>query len=206
LEKVFATISVGTVWADYENIGKKTNQDGFQRMVEASSAVFLVLSLGAQASVKEGQLDFLNSNFAKDKDVFVFEHCEDIDRISIKVPRVNQYFSLYITNTWTVEAIASAAAFEIVNRPAAALPEIKLERLKPDDLKIYFSAATGQALFDLSTTKPVAKKAVCPQCASAYTIHIPEVMRVLRCPVCGQFCEMKIPVTAGAPLADPGLS
>jgi hypothetical protein len=206
LEKVFATIGVGTVWDDYEDIGHKISRDDFQRTVEASSAIFLVLSLGAQASFKDGDLDFLNSHFAKNKDVFVFEHCEDIDRISLKVPRVTQYFSLYITNTWTVEVAASAAAFEVVTRTSIALPEVKLERLRPDDLKIYFSAATGRALFDLSTTKPVAKKAVCPHCAAAYIVHIPEVIRVLRCPVCGQFCEMKVPVTAGAPPIDPGAS
>ncbi len=197
-EKVFATISVATVWEDYENIGKKNSWSHFQNTVEASKALFLILSQGAQTSVKEGDLDFLKLDFAKDKDVFVFEHCEDIKRISIRVPRVNHYFSMYITNAWTSEVMASASFFEPLIPSPVALSEVKLERLNPAAVENYFSTATGRALFDFSTSRPAVKKAVCPECSSAYAIHSPADMRILRCPVCGDFFEMKIPVTTDA--------
>ena len=71
LEKVFYAVGVGTVWEDYENIGKKTSLVDFQKKVEASDAIFLVLSLGAQASVRDEDLSFLNSPFASGKDIYV---------------------------------------------------------------------------------------------------------------------------------------
>ena len=202
-EKVFATIGVGTVWEDYENIGRKTSRDSFQKTVEASHALFLVLSQGAQTSVKEDDLSFLKSDFVKEKEIFVFEHCEDIKRISIRVPRVSHYFSMYITNAWTGEVMAGASAFEALVPSSAAMSSVKLERFKPEGVENFFSAATGMALFDFSTSRPATKKVVCPQCTQGYVIHIPADMRILRCPVCRQFCEMQIQVSAGAVAAEP---
>lgn len=197
---MFATVEVGTVWENYENIGKENNRGDLQKTVEASNALFLILSQDAQTVIKQGDLDFLKSDFVKGKDVFVFEHCEDIKRISIKIPRVSHYFSMYISNAWMVEVIASASAFETPAPKPILLPEVKLDRLGLERMRVLFSPATGQALFDLSTTRPAAKKVLCPECAAAYAVHAPADMRILRCPVCGQFCEMKISVTAGAPI------
>jgi len=198
LEKVFFSIGVGTFWEDYESIRKKTNQDDFQETVEASSAIFLVLSQDAQVVVKDGDLDFLKSDFARNKEIFVFEHCDDLKRITIQVPRLSQYFSMYITNAWNDEVVKSASVFEAAARLPLSFPEVKLEPLSSPVLDTFFSESTGRALFDLSTSRPAGKKAVCPHCAASYVIHTPADMRVLRCAVCGQFSEIKVLVTAGA--------
>jgi predicted Zn finger-like uncharacterized protein len=198
LEKVFYTVGVGTVWEDYENIGKKTSPVEFQRKVEASDAIFLVLSLGAQASVRDQDLSFLNSPFAQGKDVYVFEHCEDLKRISIQVPRVNHYFALYITNAWTDEVVKTAETFEGSKPLPAPYPDATLKLLSTAAVWISFAEGSGISLFDFSTSRPIGRKTTCPNCAAVYNLHLPADMKIVRCPACGQFSEIKVEDKAGA--------
>ena len=198
LEKVFYAVGVGTVWEDYENIGKKTSLVDFQKKVEASDAIFLVLSLGAQASVRDEDLSFLNSPFASGKDIYVFEHCEDLKRISIRVPRVNHYFALYITNAWTDEVVKAAETFEGSKPLPAPYPDAPLKLLSDAAVWTFFDQASGMALFDFSTSRTVGKKTACPHCAAVYNLHVPADMKIVRCPVCGQFGEMKVEDKVGA--------
>jgi len=191
MEKVFFTVGVGTVWEEYENIGQKTSLPDFQKKVENSNAIFLVLSLSAQASVRDEDLSFLNSSFASGKDVYVFEHCEDLKRISLKVPRANHYFQLYITNAWTDEVVKTAETFEDSKPLPAPYPDAPLKLLSAAAVWTSFDEASGMALFDFSTSRPAARKTTCPHCAAVYNLHFPADMKLVRCPVCGQFSEIK---------------
>ena len=205
LEKVFFTVGAGTVWEDYENIGKKTSPADFQKKVEASDALFLVLSLGVQAIVKDEDFSFLKSAFADGKDVYVFEHCEDLKRISIKVSRVNHYFALYITNAWTDEVVKTAETFEDAKPLPAPYPDAPLRPLNAAEVGASFDEASGMALFDFSTSRPVGRKTTCPHCAAVYNLHLPADMKIIRCPACGQFSEIKVVEKAGtqpAPAAE----
>jgi hypothetical protein len=197
-EKVFYAVGVGTVWEDYGSIAGKIAAGSFQKTVAASSALFLILSRDAQVSVRDGDLYFLKLDFMKDKDIFVFEHCEDLKRISLRVPKISHYFSMYITNAWTDEVVKCASAFEAANPLPLSLPDAVLEPLSPLAEETFFDKNSGMALFDLSTSRPAGKKAVCPHCASAYRITTPVDMKVLRCPLCGQFSGIKVEEKAGA--------
>ncbi len=196
-EKAFFTVGVGTVWEDYGSIAGKIAKGEFQKTAAACSAVFLILSRDAQVSVRDADLYFLKLDFMKDKEIFVFEHCEDLKRISLKVPKLNHYFSMYITNAWTDEVVKCASAFEAVNPLPLSLPDAVLGPLTPVAEETFFDKNTGMALFDLSTSRPAGKKTVCPHCASAYRITTPADMKVLRCPVCGQFSGIKVDDKAG---------
>src|SRR5665213_415158 len=192
LEKVFFTVGVGTVWEEYENIGKKTSLVDFQKKVEVSDALFLILSLSAQASLRDEDLTFLNSTFASGKDVYVFEHCEDLKRISLKVARVNHYFALYITNAWTDEVVKTAETFEVLKPLPAPYADASLRPLGVIEVGTSFDKSSGMSLFDFSTSRPAGRKTTCPHCAAVYNLHLPADMKIVRCPVCGQFSEIKV--------------
>ena len=64
--------------------------------------------------------DLKSTRFAGGKDVYVFEHCEDIKRITTRVPRFEHSTSLYITNAWTDYVVKMAENYEDP-RPAPAL-------------------------------------------------------------------------------------
>jgi hypothetical protein len=191
LEKVFLSVEVGTVWEDYEDIRGKTSLEYFQIEVEASDAVFLVLSQGAKSSLGAGGLAPFEQGLAKVKDLYVLEHCEDLKRVSIHVPRFQHHLALYITNAWTDHVVKIAETFEGTQSAPALFPDTRLEPLTPAAVGPFFDEGTGMALFDHSTSRPVGGKTTCPHCAAAYILHTPADMKITRCPACGNFSEVK---------------
>ena len=111
LEKVFLAVQVGTVWEEFENIGSKKTIMDFRKAAAAADALFLILSREAQASFDARNLGFFESGFSRGKSVYVFEHCEDSKRVSIRIPDLHHFISLYITNAWTDHVIKIAEAF-----------------------------------------------------------------------------------------------
>jgi len=196
LEKVFLAVQVGTVWEEFENIGSKKTIMDFRKAAAAADALFLILSREAQASFDARNLGFFESGFSRGKSVYVFEHCEDSKRVSIRIPDLHHFISLYITNAWTDHVIKIAEAFE-ESRPAMVpFAQGDLEPLVSTAVDSFFDPVTGQALFDHSTAQPLARKVACPYCAASYTLHVPDEMSVIRCPACGGFSEIKVDVKA----------
>jgi hypothetical protein len=202
-EKVFLAVELGTVWEDYETIQGAGEKAKFKNTLEESNALFLILSQGAQITPGSGNLDLKNTRFSEGKDVFVFEHCEDLKRISSRVPIFEHSVSLYITNAWTDYVVKMAETYEDPRPAPAVVKEGDSETAdalaprNPSDLGEYFDRKTGMAMFDHSTSRPVGKKAVCPHCSLSYLLHRPADLKVARCPGCGGYSEIKsAPVAA----------
>ena len=195
-EKVFFSVGVGTVWEYYENIGTLTTVGNFQKTVGASDAVFLILSQGAQLSLAAENFDFLKAGFDGNKDIFVFEHCEDLKRISVRVPHFKHFISLYLTNAWTDYVVKLAEGFEMGKPVPAFLPQTPVGIASPATIASFFDVNSGLALFDYSTSRPIGVKTACPQCQALFDLHLPIDMKVARCQACDAFFEMK-------PLAKP---
>ncbi|HTC22613.1 MAG TPA: hypothetical protein VK859_17285 [bacterium] len=193
-EKVFLTVGVGTVWHDYESIGSgKPTMESFKRDMGISDAVFLILNGEVQTLSKAKDWIFSESGFASDKDLWVFEHCEDLRRISIHIPAVKNYVAFYITNAWTDYVVKIAENLADSTAPAPPLLDAKLEPLAAPAIGSFFDDLTGMARFDYSTSRPMGIKTTCPYCTAAYQVHQPMDMKVFRCPVCNYFHEIKLP-------------
>jgi hypothetical protein len=191
LEKVFLAVQVGTVWEEYENIGGKNPIGDFRKQAAASDALFLILSREAQTAFDARNLGFFESGFSRGRNVYVFEHCEDSKRVSIRIPDLHHFISLYITNAWTDHVIKIAEAFEESRPGVVPFAQGDLVPLVSTAVDSFFDPQTGQALFDHSTSQPLARKVACPYCAATYTLHIPDEMTVIRCPACGGFSEIR---------------
>ncbi len=197
-EKVFPTVGVATLWETYERItsGPK-GLETFQEQVRTSDAIFLVLDENMQALCNARAWSFGKPGFTGNKDLWVFEHCEDMKRISLRVPDLKHHVAFYITNAWNdyVQRIAETVAAG----GTPPLPAGHLELPSPATMGEAFNGTSGMALFDHSTARPTGAKCLCPQCGAAYDLHLPIDMRIVRCRVCGTFCELK--AQAPAPVA-----
>ncbi len=202
-EKVFFTVGVGTVWNDYETIGSgNPAAEKFKKEVRASDALFLILSQEVQSLSKARNWIFGDPAFAGGGDVWVFEHCEDLKRITVSIPALRNFASFYITNAWTDYFVKIAGTFEASKAPPASLPQAQLETLTPAATRVFFNDSTGMALFDHSTSRPMGVRTACPHCEAAYMVHMPSDMKVFRCPVCHSFFGVKW--TANEPLPSAG--
>ena len=201
--KIFLTMGVQTVWEKYETIAKDTPaKDRIEKEIKASDALFFVLSTDAEFADRAKAWFPWVTNLAMDKDIWVFEHCEDLKRIPVLIPHLGNYVAYYISNAWSDYVTKIAEIYEKPKAVAASMPDVLWKSLTPAEESIFFNPSTGFALFDYSTARPTGFKALCPNCSSAYGLHVPAEMKVIRCPSCNHFYGIlqpsKVPVPVPA--------
>jgi hypothetical protein len=198
--KVFLTVEVKTVWEKYEGLMEgPAAKDRVQKEILESDALFFVLSTDGEFSARAKDWFPWATDLAKGKDIWVFEHCEDLKRIPVLIPNPGQFVAYYISNAWCDYVSKIAETYEKPKAAAAVLPEVLWKPLTPAEEGAYFNPSTGLALFDDSTARPSGFKALCPSCSQAYGLHIPSEMKVARCPSCGHFLGISQPAKVAAP-------
>lgn len=198
--KIFMTVAVKTVWDTYEAILNGTAaKDRIQKEILDSDAIFFVLSTDEGNSAQAKAWFSRAAGSAKEKDIWVFEHCEDLKRVPLLIPKVGNYVAYYITNAWSDFVSKIAETYEKPKAAAPALPEAIVKPLTPEQEGSFFDPSTGFALFDDSTARATGLRAVCPNCSSSYNLYIPSEMKAVRCPSCGCFYGIQQPSKAPAP-------
>lgn len=194
------TVAVKTVWDTYEAILKETTaKDRIKKEILDSDAIFFVLSTDEGNSPQAKAWFPWATNLAKEKDIWVFEHCEDLKRVPVLIPNLRHYIAFYITNAWSDYVSKMAETYEKPKVAAADLPEVIMKPLTVEQEGSFFEPSTGFALFDDSTARAFGLKAVCPNCSSSYSLHVPSEMKIIRCPSCGHFYGIQQPSKIPAP-------
>ncbi len=184
--KVFRAVAVKTVWVTYKDlVGGPASKDRIQREILESDALFFVLSKDEEVSSQAKNWFPWATTLAKEKDIWVFEHCEDLKRVPVLIPNLGHYVAYYITNAWCDYVTKFAETYEKPKAAGPVLPEALLKPLTPTEEGSFFDPSTGFAFFDDSTARPIGLKAVCPACSGVYSLHIPSEMKAIRCPSCG---------------------
>lgn len=198
--KIFMTVAVKTVWETYESLLKApAGKDRIQKEILESDALFFVLSMDEGFAARAKDWFPWATNLAKDKDVWVFEHCEDLKRVQVLIPEPRHYVAYYITNAWSDYVSKIAETYEKAKVAPVALPEAVCKPLIPAEESSFFDPSTGFALFDDSTARAMGLKVVCPNCSSTYDLHVPSEMKAVRCPSCGHFYGIQQPTKAPTP-------
>lgn len=192
--KVFRAVAVKTAWETYKgSVGGSATKDKIQKEILESDALFFVLSTDEEISAQAKNWFPWATSLAKEKDIWVFEHCEDLKRVPILIPNLGNYVAYYITNAWCDYVTKIAETYEKPKTAGAVLPEALLKPLTPAEQGSFFDPATGFAFFDDSTARPIGLKAVCPACHAVYGLHVPSEMKVIRCPSCGHISGIQHP-------------
>ena len=186
--KIFLTVAVKIVWETYDGLLKgDAAKERIHREIRESDALFFILSTDGEFFTRAKAWFPWATDLAQDKDIWVFEHSEDLKRVPVLIPRLGNYVSYYITNAWSDFVLKIAETYEKPKAVPAALPEALLVPLDSAQEGSSFDPATGRALFDDSTSRPQSLSAHCPICSSAYNLYIPSEMKAIRCPSCGHF-------------------
>lgn len=188
---------MGNLWRPYGGT-RCEGQD--PREIRESDALFFVLSGDGEFFTRSKAWFPWAADVAQDKDIWVFEHSEDLKRVPVLIPRLGNYVAYYITNAWSDFVLKIAETYEKPKAARAALPEAVLVPLDGAQESSSFDPATGRALLDDSTCRPMALSARCPVCSSAYNLYIPSEMRAIRCPSCGHFYRVHRNAPAPAPV------
>ncbi len=199
--KVFREAAVKTVWETYKGLaGGPAAKDKIQREILESDALFFVLSKDEEVFAQAKDWFPWATILAKEKDIWVFEHCEDLKRVPVLILNLGHYVACYISNAWCDYVTKIVETYEKPKVAGTVLPEALFKKLTPVEEDSFFDPFNGFALFDDSTARATGLKAVCPACSAAYDLHVPTEMKVIRCPSCGHISGIqqpsKVPVPA----------
>ncbi len=197
--KILSTVVVKTLWETYEALlVEPAAKEKIQKEILDSDAIFIVLSTDERFNASAKVWFPWATNLAKEKDIWVFEHCEDLERVSVLIPKPGNYVAYYITNAWSDYVSKIAETYEKPKAATMGLPEAIVKPLTHAEEGAFFEPSTGFALFDYSTARAIGLKTVCPNCSLSYNLHVPSEMNFVRCPSCGRFYEIQQLSKAGA--------
>ena len=198
--KIFMTVEVQAVWETYVGLtAGEAAKEKIRKAIQASDALFFILSRDGEFISRAKAWFPWATDLAGGKDIWVFEHCEDLKRVPVMIPTLGHYVAYYITNAWSDFVLAIAETYEKPKAVLTPLPEAVLKSLTSAEENASFDTLTGRALFDDSTSRPISLRTRCPYCSSAYNLYLPSDMKVIRCPSCNLFYGIQKPNNVSAP-------
>ena len=164
--------------------------------IEASTAVFLLLSKHVQSIPHTRDWIVWESGVSHNKDIWVFENLSDHGQISVLIPflrhyvlfqpidlhfsYINQVVSSY-DDSGVLPAMAVAGGLGAAFGGSGAL----------------VGALAGAVLAHPARSRPMGLQITCQLCKSSYAIHLPQGVAIFRCPVCNRFLQLAASSSSG---------
>ncbi|MCC7017845.1 MAG: hypothetical protein IT564_11650 [Rhodospirillales bacterium] len=161
--------------------------------IEASNAVFLLLSHNVQAIPHTRDWVIWESGVSHNKDIWVFEPLADFGRISVVTPFLRHYVIYEPSDTHFPYISQVVSSYD----DSGVLPAMAAS----GGLGAAFGGAgavvgaiAGAILANPARSRPTGISTACPHCSSSYSVHLPERLKTFRCPVCN--APLQLPVRA----------
>jgi hypothetical protein len=201
--KAFAGTHVKAVFEEFEKIAKGTiTRDDIGRDIENSRAVFVILSRNVEKITHTRDWVVCETGVAKNKDVWVFEPHSQSGDVSVITPFLRDYVVFDINEVWLgyirriVESYDDSQTLSTV-LVGGGLGALVGSELADDSEEGAFWGAIGGALLgavisDKSKGRPIGLRIECAKCSSVYNVHVPQGIKMIRCPVCNGSLERKL--------------
>jgi hypothetical protein len=164
--------------------------------IEASNAVFVLLSKHVQYIPHTRDWVIWESGVAHNKDIWVFERHSDRGQISIVTPFLRHYvvFEPIDLHFQYLSRIIASYDDSVVLPAMAATGTLGATL---GGVGAIIGAIAGAVLANPARSRPPGVQITCQLCMSSYAIHLPQGMVVFRCPVCNKTLKLATsPATA----------
>ncbi len=193
--EAFAGTKVKAVFEEFEKLirGTVTSQQ-ITKDIEASKAVFTVLSENVENIPHTRDWVVWEVGVAKNKDIWVFEPYSHFGRVSVVTPHLKHYVLFDLSDAWRdyirriVESYDDSHVLPAM-LVAGGLGALAIQkRLEGAAL----GAMAGIMMSDKSRIRPQGTGVMCVECSSTYDCHLPKGMNTFRCPVCNTVLEINL--------------
>lgn len=199
ISTVFAGTKVKACFEEFEKLatGVVTSAKILED-IDASSAVFLLLSRNVERIPHTRDWVVWESGAAKMKPIWVFESLDEGQSVSIAVPHLNNYVLFARTDEWrtylrqVVNSFDNSSLLPTVLGTAGAGGAIA----KDSFTGALVGGIAGVLLHAITRNQPAGINVACPKCQLTYAIHVPSNCQTFRCPSCNQWLQLQD--TAGA--------
>lgn len=196
--EAFATANVKAIYEEFEKIlrGNVTSEQ-VSRDIENSRAVFVILSQNVQDLPHTRDWVIWETGVGKNRDIWVFEHYQDVGKISVITPYLRHYVIFDTNESWAGYIRTIIESYDDSNTLGTVLMTGGLgaaigAALLEDNREVgavlggIGGAMVGAAISDKSGTRPLGIRIQCAKCVSTYSVHLPVGTKRIRCPVCNE--------------------
>lgn len=183
--KAFATSSVNAKFEEIEQLYKGISTQDIEQDITVSSAVFVLLSLNVESPLHTRDWVGHEASFAKgvnggNKDVWVFEHVNDVGRLTKVIPHFDHYVVYDTSDTALIFVKAVVESYDDVRvlRNIAVGAGIGAAVGMP-----WLGGGVAAVYSNLNTGRPPGVEVICG-CRLKYKIHLPDQMLQFQCPNC----------------------
>lgn len=200
--EAFATTNVKAIYEEFEQILKgKVTAEQISRDIENSRAIFVVLSQNVQNIPHTRDWVVWEAGVGKNRDIWVFEHYQDVGKISVVTPYLRHYVIFGTSDSWAGYLRKIIKSYDDSNTLGTVLVTGGLGAVVGSALSEDKEAGAvfggiggailGAAIADKSKIRPVGQRIQCANCTSTYSAHLPQGTQKIRCPVCNKFLEIE---------------
>lgn len=191
------------VFEEFEKIFKgKITRDQIGKDIENSRAVFVILSQNVEKIRHTRDWVVCETGVAKNKDIWVFEPYSQYGKISVIVPFLRNYVVFGVNNSWLgyirriIESYDDSQTLPTV-LATGGLGALVGSALSEDTeagavLGGIGGAILGAMMSDKSKGRPIGLPIECVSCNSIYSVHTPQGMKAIRCPVCNKSIAIRL--------------
>lgn len=186
-QEIFCKAKVKAVWGNCrEMMEKDVLVQEVKIQIQGSDSLFLLLSRNIMNDPRARDWFYWVSGYAKNRDVWIVQPYDDLKEISVPFYEFKHQVVFCLTPAWSdylTQAVINRHSLMTVSPLLAGL-HLGMDSVV---LKEYFDETTSFPLSDCSMSRPVRFLASCPRNKTIYTLHMPEDMRITRCPDCHDF-------------------
>ena len=203
-KNAFVGTNVKAVFESLEKIVKgNISSDQIKMDIEKSRAIFVILSQNVEKIPYTRDWVLWETGVAKNKDIWVFEPHSQYGQISVITPFIRHYVVFgvsddllcYISRIIESYDDSQTLPTALLTGGLGALVGSALSEEGDSDGTVLGGiggAILGAMLSDKSKNRPVGVQIECANCNSIYTVHLPQGLKKIRCPVCNKAIEIKI--------------
>ena len=198
LSRIGARSKVRLVFEEIEKlVTGSINAPKIRADIEASSAVFIILSKYVESIPYTRDWIVWESGVSHNKDIWVFENHSDQGKISVVIPFLRHYVlfqPIDLHFPYINQVVASCDDSGVL--PAMAVAGGLGAAFGGSGTLVGVLA--GAVLANPARSRPLGRQIMCPLCMSSYAIHLPQGTTTFRCPICNRILQLAMSPSRGA--------
>lgn len=186
--RAFSGTAVLPIWMEYEGATTSSIDDEIERKIQASNAVFFLLSESVERLLFTRDWVLWENGKVTNKDIWLFEPEESFGKITVLLPRFRHYVRYQRNSGWReyVNSIVRSYDDSSVLGWAGAGAGIGAMLSAEDRGAGAFLGGLAGAIAESigRATAPSGIAVTCLKCSYSYGVHLPDTVSQFRCARC----------------------
>lgn len=201
--RAFSGTAVRPIWMEYEGAPTKTIDEEIERKIQASNAVFFLLSETVERIPFTRDWILWENGKVTDKDVWLFEPEESLGKVTVLLPRFRHLVRYQRTKPCRdyvnsiVKSYDDSSALRWAGAGAGIGALISAEERGGGAIVGGLVGAIAESLG--RSNAPSGTSVTCLKCAYSYSVHLSITARHFRCARCNNRMELIAPQAQTVP-------